>query len=115
MFIDPEIYHDDTIGKDLEEISLGLFERTEYGTWVLTQFWDADLLAEMLGVAGGFPLNRTLCANQGMDNFGSPVQMKLRCLPHDKVVSHSSIWSLRPFGCLNRHHPRIVAGHTWVA
>ena len=53
MFVDPEIYYDDTIGKELEDISLGLFERTEYGTWVLTQFWDADLLAEMLGVAGG--------------------------------------------------------------
>ena len=53
MIVDPEIYYDDTIGKELEDISLGLFERTEYGTWVLTEFWDADLLAEMLGVARG--------------------------------------------------------------
>ena len=50
-FVDPEIYEDDPIGKNLQEECLGMFRRTAHGTYVLELFWDADSLAEALGVA----------------------------------------------------------------
>ena len=46
--IDPDIYHDDPVGKYYTEPTLGIFIKTKHGTWKLHICFDPDEVIEKL-------------------------------------------------------------------